>query len=228
MRRILIGVLALLGCNGLFEGNPEFVEGTSGAQDSGGGSTVAPTDSGQDTQAADDTTVGAASGEGSSSTAVPTSSESGSTGGQCEPDEYEFNDEQMAAANLDQVMTSMGLDVDAVLEGTGAVDWYFFRAIQSDGLVGTVKGVVDDEDGLRVCLYLKCDDNSDPVVACGAAEPSTSTGGLPGCCDIDTVQPDHACNGMPGGDLRVWMRVSDALDRNACLPHRLRYSFNGN
>ncbi len=226
MRRGFVFALALAGCNGLFEGNPEFVD-TDAVESTGGDPTGAPQTTGGpvgDT-AADTAGSGGGSG-GESSGAADDEGSSSSSGGACQADAFEFNDDEQMAPGLDGVATmGGGLQIDAVLEGIGAVDWYRFNATQGDGVVGRLK-VRTETVGVRICAYVKCSDLSAVEVTCdGNEEASTSSTGNPGCCGVGEARPNHQCGGMPGGDATVAVRVSDAMDRDECIEHTLEYSF---
>ena len=213
-------VLALAGCNGLFEENPEFLETDSEAvaDDSDTGS------SGDAGIGGDTTTNGGTSDAGTSDGA--TDEDGTTTAGSCEPDEHEVNDNVGSATGLMGVVDSgptMGPMVPAALEGTGAVDWYRFGVIDMSGGAApkvTVTGTPD----LRVCTYYKCGDtDQSAVVQCGDEEAVTSENDYDGCCELEQSQPGYQCGGTPGGDATVFVRVSDSMDREECLPYTLQY-----
>ncbi len=191
--------LFAVACNGFFEDNPDFSETDGSSGTTGDGATTAPVASDEVTTAAD---------------AV------------CAPDGFELNDVEGEVAQLPPIpMSAPSASVSATLEGTGAVDWYAFSGM-NDGTDGRAKATVSGVEDLRVCVFLKCADNSMPVVDCGLDEPDTAAGtGFPGCCALDTTSPTHTCNGQGGADALVHVRVSDALDRGQCLDYELAYFF---
>ena len=195
----LVLALGLVACNGFFEDNPEFAdtEGSSGT--AADGATMMAT-------AADETTTGA--------DVV------------CTPDAFELNDVEGEVADLPMIpMGAPGASVDAMLEGTGAVDWYAFTGV-GNGMDGRAKATASGVEDLRVCVFLKCADNSMPTLDCGTAEPETSPAtSFPGCCALGSAFPTHTCSGQVGTNALVHVRVSDALDRGQCLDYQLDYSF---
>lgn len=213
MRRLLILVVVAAGCNGFFEDNPDFAE----SEDTTG-----------DATAADDAATGAMPTSGTAAATSAGTADGSSGGGDavCEPDAFELNDTEGDVVDLPDIpMGMIGTTASAMLEGTGAVDWYQYGGVASAN-PGQAKVSTPDATDLRVCVYLKCEGGSDPVMDCDGDEPVTSPSlDFPGCCGIGQSFPTHMCNGAMGGNATVRVRVSDPLDRGECLPYTLDYRF---
>ena len=211
MRVACLILLVSAGCNQLFEENPDFLETDSEADVDSSGVDVGASDTMAEGDTANDTT------DATSDDTV------------CESDEYETNDEEMDAAGLMAVTpgAAMAEMASATMEGPGAVDWY--RTGVPDAGNDVLKVSVTIDSGFDVCVYYKCTESGESAtVSCGMGEqPATNNLGYDGCCGNEVAQPTYECDGTPGGDATAFMRVSDPMNRDACVPYTLLYQLIG-
>ncbi len=112
------------------------------------------------------------------------------------------------------------------VEGSSEVgdeDYYTFAITDagddcpmSDGTIA----IVTADQPLEVCMFFACDAGA-ASVNCPNADEVMSPDGLPGCCDVDSVEPDFFCTGVNNDGTGV-MRVG-GQETQACVEYELAY-----
>lgn len=203
MRIACLIVVALSGCNQLFEENPDFLETDS---------EVAADASGMDTAETTDDTAGDETG-----------------GLVCQGDDHEINNTENDAPGLTMISPAdtMAITISAAMEGAGSVDWYRIPVVNPNGSALKVSLTMGSD--LQVCQYVKCNNTGLTAdVTCAMNEQAATTdNAYDGCCSTEVVQPSYTCEGVPGGEASAFIRVTDPMNRDECVPYSMQYQLIG-
>jgi hypothetical protein len=191
--------LAALGCNAIFEENPEFVP------DSDSSTSIA---------ASDGTAPAASTSDGGDE--APT---------QCVGvDMYEPNDSANELAVLEQVTSVDVVAIAAQLEGAADEDWYKQPLAQAGGTQPRPTATVAAPEPVLTCVYVDCTDG-DTTVQCGEFTPDTGDNGRSGCCGEDFVSLGYTCAGAVDLDASTYIRLTAAAPIESCIPYDATLEF---
>ncbi|MBL4688635.1 MAG: hypothetical protein JKY37_28870 [Nannocystaceae bacterium] len=208
-----LGLLLIVGCNGIFEVNPSFVGETDGSESSAGAT--------GDVSASDGATS-AASG----------SSETASTPLVCDVDTYEPNNEQFDAELLEGLATGdeAPRQIVSQIETALDVDWFKINIEQTGSVEPRLTATSDQ--AVTLCVVFGCSEGT-PKVECGDAIATEGNGDTVGCCAERMVSFAPSCGtggtGGTGGPrfdangyAAIRIRATDEIDE--CLAYSVEVS----
>lgn len=120
---------------------------------------------------------------------------------------------------------SSGSKFKGVVAGAGDPDFWHYLGTDKFGC--TVDPFASTKDPVRLCVFIACGSGTTELKKCSKGSPTTSPGGLPGCCTTGPgdVLVDYSCPLVGSDDnADVFMRV-DALAATGCVPYEVSYHF---
>jgi hypothetical protein len=154
----------------------------------------------------------------------------GETGGMpCEDPGPEPNDDELDAVEQDdQMCNATPGTIDGVLNGDADVDWFTYHTVDAMGCGfadPTSNLVLLADEGVRMCVFVECDqgdaDFDCPMMAMAEDSPE----GLPGCCTTGgALNFGLNCTGSMNESADIYVRLDEA-PADACVAYDLTYTW---